>query len=170
MDMNYYIPIPPVHEIDLRGIDLTHPNDDGLVPVDCSAKDAQITALEHSLSDIFTNSAQRHARNCYVESIGIHIQRSSCDQEPFCTQVMVVKPIGPPCFLGSCVPGYFISGSGDLCLKTEYRTFDGMSEAFCSSGECFWGGTTNKADRDMLLVQPVKLERIVGVRTHDNPQ
>lgn len=46
-------------------------------------------------------------------------------------------------------PGYFLFG-GSLCLKTEYA-----DEAFCESGEAFWGGTFNRADRGQLEVTPV---------------
>jgi hypothetical protein len=169
MNMNYYLPIPPVHGIDLREIDLTPPNDDGLAQVDYAAKETQIAALENVVSDAATVTAQKHAPDSRIESIGVHIIRSDRDQEPFVTSVFVASPQGDPVYFGQCSPGFFIAPSGELCLKTEYRnfdgTFEGMSDAYCSSGECFWGGTINKADRDMLIVQPVEIQRIVGVRT-----
>jgi len=42
--------------------------------------------------------------------------------------------------LVECPIGLFIDSSGDLCLKTEYRTAKGAIEAYIvETGEFFWG-------------------------------
>lgn len=42
--------------------------------------------------------------------------------------------------LAECPIGLFLSGDGELCLKTEYGNNDGRIDAFIvSSGEMFWG-------------------------------
>lgn len=67
---------------------------------------------------------------------------------------ILIEPDGWPTTLAECPPGHFWFGN-DLCFKSEYRT-DGNIEAFCSSGEYFWGGTESHKDREALMVQPVK--------------
>ena len=55
-----------------------------------------------------------------------------------------------PCALYKCPPGFFIYNDR-LCFKTEY----GSDEAYCDSGEVFWGGAVDKENRKKLIVQPV---------------
>jgi|WetSurSiteA1Bulk_404760.scaffolds.fasta_scaffold298351_2 hypothetical protein len=62
-----------------------------------------------------------------------------------------IVPDGWPCRFAECPPGLFVYNN-TLCTKTDY---EGMhAEAFCSSGETFWGGTTNGEDRKKLIVTP----------------
>lgn len=58
-----------------------------------------------------------------------------------------------PVMLKNCPPGLFIF-KGRLGFKTEYGDENG-SEAFCASGEYFWGGTRNAKSRGELMVVPV---------------
>lgn len=64
---------------------------------------------------------------------------------------MFVRPDGWECKLSECPPGFFVFHE-ELCLKTEY----GTNEAFCSTGERFWGGTKTEIELGQLIVQPVK--------------
>jgi hypothetical protein len=62
---------------------------------------------------------------------------------------LVIVPNGWPCRLDVCPPGPF-TFHDDLCWKTEY----GQDEAYCESGEVFWGGVHTKEERCALIVQP----------------
>ena len=64
------------------------------------------------------------------------------------TRRLIVDPDGWPCSFGECRPGLFVF-EDDLFLKSEYG-----GEAYCDSGEMFWGGTSDKSSRDALMVQP----------------
>lgn len=66
---------------------------------------------------------------------------------------LVLKPEGWPIQLGDCRPGLF-TFNGEVCLKSEYYT-DGNMDAYCDSGESFWGGVTDESGRRGLMVQPV---------------
>lgn len=68
----------------------------------------------------------------------------------------VIVPIGWPCTLAACPAGSFVYQDA-LCFKSEYRS-DGNIEAFCESGEFFWGGTETEEVRSQIVVQPVRLE------------
>ena len=65
-----------------------------------------------------------------------------------------IQPEGWPCLLIECRPGYFVYRDA-LCFKSEYRNQRGHLEAFCESGEQFWGGAKSDRDREVLAVQPV---------------
>jgi hypothetical protein len=67
----------------------------------------------------------------------------------------VIVPDGWPCTLAACPAGSFVY-QDTLCFKSEYRVC-GKIEAFCKSGEFFWGGTETEEDRAALVVQPVQL-------------
>lgn len=77
---------------------------------------------------------------------------------------MTLKPDGWTCTLAECPPGFFVF-QDDLYLKTEYsatlNSVEGEPEAYCSSGEVFWGGAkgVNGVEtckiRRQLVVQPV---------------
>lgn len=67
-----------------------------------------------------------------------------------------------PVTLRDCPPGLF-SFNGTLGFKSEYLTESKshpgawQSDAYCvSTGEYFWGGTTNPSEREKLLVEPVR--------------
>lgn len=62
---------------------------------------------------------------------------------------LVIHPDGWPCKFAECRPGYFLFMEA-LCLKTEYG-----DDAYCESGEAFWGGVSSKEDRAGVIVQPV---------------
>jgi hypothetical protein len=76
---------------------------------------------------------------------------------------LVIKPEGWPCTFGECRPGYFIitkvATYGELFLKTEYSSNEHPDnfDAYCATGEYFWGGTTTKEDRNNIIVQPVEV-------------
>jgi hypothetical protein len=61
----------------------------------------------------------------------------------------VLEPDGWPQTLAECPPGFF-EFKGSFGLKSEY----GPLEAFCDSGEAFWGGAKTTDERRALLVQP----------------
>ena len=63
------------------------------------------------------------------------------------------KPSGFECSLDECPPGFFLFRD-EICLKTEY----GPCEAFCSSGEAFWGGVELKEEVAKLKVIPLEYE------------
>jgi len=70
---------------------------------------------------------------------------------------MVVNPDGWPCTFNECPPGFFVF-EDNLYLKSEYRSED-KSDAYCESGEYFWGGTGGDVKkRGALKVQPVIVE------------
>ena len=70
---------------------------------------------------------------------------------------IILKPSDWECTLAKCPPGLFVF-NGEVCFKTEYRGSGGHSEAYCSSGEAFWGGQKHKADVDNLKVIPAYYE------------
>lgn len=67
-------------------------------------------------------------------------------------KTLQLVPDGWPCKLGEHV-GLFVYGANDgSCgLATEYG-----GDAYTDGGEAFWAGTTTKAARAELIVQPVK--------------
>jgi len=84
---------------------------------------------------------------------------------------LILEPDGWPCSIRECPPGFFLHGDS-LCFKTEYRQFEAVgstnvpgpeirwamgnnSDVYCSSGESFWGGVTDKEERENIEVQPV---------------
>ena len=70
---------------------------------------------------------------------------------------MIIKPEGWQCTFKECPAGFFVFG-GSLCLKSEYFSTGGgqdYNDAYCESGEYFYGGVDNNEDRDKLMVQPV---------------
>lgn len=67
-------------------------------------------------------------------------------------KVLKLEPDGFPCRFEDCPPGFFLDGD-EVCLKTEYS---GPGNAYCSSGETYWGGTSDKAERDAKIIQPLK--------------
>jgi hypothetical protein len=70
---------------------------------------------------------------------------------------LLIEPHGWPCTLAECPPGFFLY-QDDLCMKTEYvrESIDGKGpEAYCDSGEAFWGGVSTNAECAKLVVQPV---------------
>ena len=62
------------------------------------------------------------------------------------------------CTLEECPAGFF-TADDELCLKTEYSAtlnkVEGQVEAYCCTGEVFWGGTSDIAVRAKIIVQPV---------------
>lgn len=68
-------------------------------------------------------------------------------------RILAIKPDGWPCRFADCPPGFFTDGES-LCLKSEYHGEDGFAEAFNEAGEYYWGGATDKNERDALIVQP----------------
>jgi hypothetical protein len=64
--------------------------------------------------------------------------------------VMVPEDFAIP--FSECRPGFFVI-EDELFLKSEYG-----EEAYCSSGEAFWGGASNKEDRAKIKVIPVTAE------------
>lgn len=65
---------------------------------------------------------------------------------------LVMLPEGWPCTLAECRPGFFL-WEEHLCLKDEYGSADG---SYNEAGERFWGGVTDAAEREKLVVQPVE--------------
>lgn len=63
---------------------------------------------------------------------------------------LLIEPAGWPCSLAQCPPGFFVFNER-LCLKSEY----GIADAYCESGEIFWGGAKTDEERLALQVQPV---------------
>ena len=64
-----------------------------------------------------------------------------------------IKPDGWECTLENCPPGLFMYNE-ELCFKTEY----GAIEAYCDTGEKFWGGCSDETSLAKLKVQPLKYE------------
>lgn len=62
--------------------------------------------------------------------------------------------------LAACPVGLFLSGSDNLCLKTEYGNNEGRIDAFIiGSGEFFWGAAPQTiASQRAELVRPVRVE------------
>lgn len=65
-----------------------------------------------------------------------------------------LKPDGFPCKLSECPPGLFLCGE-TVGLKPEYATKEGKSEAYCESGEYFWGDANNGGTANGTMVQPL---------------
>lgn len=65
---------------------------------------------------------------------------------------LILEPEGWPCCLCECPPGLFLY-KDDVCFKDEYGE---AGNSYCSSGEIFWGGKTDKKERALLVVQPIK--------------
>jgi len=63
----------------------------------------------------------------------------------------VVKPADFEMPFSECPPGFFLF-KGAVCLKSEYN-----QEAYCASGEAFWGGTSDPAERAKLMVMPLDI-------------
>jgi hypothetical protein len=63
---------------------------------------------------------------------------------------LIIEPKGWPCAVSELASGFFVY-NGALCLKTAYG-----EDAYCESGEAFWGGVNSKEQREKLLIQPVK--------------
>ena len=65
-----------------------------------------------------------------------------------------------------CPPGFFMIAKdiddnkkdANLFLKSEYSNNDGKQDAYCCSGEYFWGGTDTVKERNKIIVQPVITE------------
>lgn len=73
-----------------------------------------------------------------------------------------VVPCDMPTTLLDCPPGLFIFGierdAPYIGFKSEYGNSVDNLEVFCvESGECFWGGTSGKAERAAVKVVPAKL-------------
>lgn len=68
---------------------------------------------------------------------------------------------GPPIPLGECDPGtLFRHGKDTLALLSDY----GQDEAhILGNGEVFWGGTKTLSERSRLVVQPLRLAKVMGV-------
>jgi hypothetical protein len=54
--------------------------------------------------------------------------------------------------LAICPPGLFLFGD-NYGFRTEYTDENGP-EAYCITGEYFWGGAKNSKDRSLLTVNP----------------
>lgn len=67
---------------------------------------------------------------------------------------MTIKmlPADFPMPFGECPPGFFLY-DGMVGLKSEYG-----DDAYCDTGEAFWGGTSVPAERAKLMVTPLKYE------------
>jgi hypothetical protein len=61
-----------------------------------------------------------------------------------------LKPDGFPCKLKECPPGLFLC-SNEVAMKTEY----GIDEAYCDSGERFWGEKNRGGKTEDTVVQPL---------------
>lgn len=68
-----------------------------------------------------------------------------------------LKPAGFKCKLRECPPGLFLCGD-EVGLKSEYRNEQGNSEAYCESGEFFWGDANKGRNADDTLVIPLTVE------------
>ena len=68
-----------------------------------------------------------------------------------------LKPDGFPCPLRECPPGLFLCGE-DVGLKSEYRNERGETEAYCESGEFFWGDANKGGTAEETIVQPLIAE------------
>jgi hypothetical protein len=64
-------------------------------------------------------------------------------------KILTLVPEGWPCGLSDCPPGFFLFDN-EACFKSEYG-----DDAYCDSGEIFWGGAPNRVSRDNLIVQPL---------------
>ena len=69
--------------------------------------------------------------------------------------------------LAECPPGLFVF-NGSIGFKSEYSTDTAGPDAYClESGEYFWGGTDNRADRVKLKVSPAYLHDESGKEQAD---
>lgn len=66
-----------------------------------------------------------------------------------------IIPRGWLCTLRECPPGHFTHGD-NLCFKSEYRNTNGDPEAYCESGEYFYGGAADRAAAGNIVVQPAE--------------
>jgi hypothetical protein len=73
--------------------------------------------------------------------------------DELCDSILGICKPRKSCKLIDCPPGFFIF-DGSLCFKSEYKDEIGQIEVYCSSGECFWGGTHDNDARSKLIVQP----------------
>lgn len=65
---------------------------------------------------------------------------------------------GAECSLEECPPGFFLY-EGKVYFKSEYHSRSDQPDAYCPSGEYFWGGTKgDRAKRLELRVIPLELE------------
>ena len=68
------------------------------------------------------------------------------------------------CRLDECPPGLFLLGNC-LGFKSEYRNDKGSCEAYVvASGEFFWGGAKDAAEREALMVTPVEITDAAALR------
>lgn len=90
-----------------------------------------------------------------------------CCKNPARAEAQDEGATGEPVALAECPPGLFL-WRGTLGFKSEYGAMEPIgsnfktwkvgsrADAYCAdSGEYFWGGTSNHADRDKVLVVPV---------------
>jgi len=90
-----------------------------------------------------------------------------CCKNPARAEAQGEGAAGEPVTLAECPPGLFL-WNGTLGFKSEYGAMEPIgsnfktwkvgsrADAYCAdSGEYFWGGTSNHADRDKVLVVPV---------------
>lgn len=70
-------------------------------------------------------------------------------------RTLKLVPDGFPCKLKECPPGLFLCGA-DVGLKTEY----GADEAYCDSGESFWGDKNKGGETGDTIVTPLVAEWI----------
>lgn len=75
-------------------------------------------------------------------------------------KTLELTPSGFPCRLAECPPGFFLCGE-DLGFKSEYKTAKGNSEAFCESGEAFWGDANKGGKADDTIVQPLESRWVI---------
>ncbi len=68
-----------------------------------------------------------------------------------------LKPSGFKCKLSECPPGLFLCGD-DVGLKTEYLDDKGNPEAYCDSGEYFWGDANKGGNAKDTMVLPLIAE------------
>lgn len=72
-----------------------------------------------------------------------------------------IEPSAFPCKLIECPAGFFVFNNS-LCFKSEYFTAEGAVEAFCDSGEMFWGGVSTVEEQRDLIVLPVQYVWVGG--------
>lgn len=67
-------------------------------------------------------------------------------------------PDGFPVPLCECPEGPFLYGDM-VGFKSEYGSNNGKIDAFCESGEYFWGGTKVPLEQRRLMLQPLRIEK-----------
>jgi len=77
-------------------------------------------------------------------------------------KTIMIEPEGWKCKFKDCRPGFFVFDEM-LFLKSEY----GGGEAYCDSGESFWGGVETKEEMLELMVQPVTYRWVFHEGTWD---